>query len=129
MGARAFDADATAGGASQRASGILLAGSPLASARGLSHAGGTLGRCAGEVPMPPRGVKSAKRKRQYEHIKESAEARGTSTKRAKEIAARTVNKQRAESGQAKSAAKSGGSTGKGSGRRASGGAKKASKKR
>ena len=44
--------------------------------------------------MPPRGVKSAKRKRQYEHIKESARKQGRSTKRAKEIAARTVNKQR-----------------------------------
>jgi hypothetical protein len=55
--------------------------------------------------MPPRGVKSEKRKRQYEHIKESAQKRGRSTKRAKEIAARTVNKQRRESGQTKSAAK------------------------
>ena len=52
--------------------------------------------------MPPKGVKSAKRKRQYEHIKESAQKRGRSTKRAKEIAARTVNKQRAQSGQTKS---------------------------
>ena len=52
--------------------------------------------------MPPKGVKSPKRKRQYEHIKESAKKRGKSTKRAKEIAARTVNKQRAQSGQAKS---------------------------
>lgn len=43
----------------------------------------------------PRGVKSSKRARQYEHIKESAQKRGRSTKRAKEIAARTVNKQRA----------------------------------
>lgn len=51
--------------------------------------------------MPPRGVKSAKRKRQYEHIKESAKKRGRSTKRAKEIAARTVNKQRRQSGQTK----------------------------
>lgn len=51
--------------------------------------------------MPPRGVKSAKRKRQYEHIKESAKKRGRSTKRAKEIAARTVNKQRRKSGQTK----------------------------
>ena len=51
--------------------------------------------------MPPRGVKSPKRKRQYEHIKESAEERGASTKRAKEIAARTVNKQRREAGQTK----------------------------
>lgn len=52
--------------------------------------------------MPPRGVKSPKRKRQYEHIKESAEERGASTGRAKEIAARTVNKQRREAGQTKS---------------------------
>ncbi|HEX6314872.1 MAG TPA: hypothetical protein VFZ73_08435 [Gemmatimonadaceae bacterium] len=52
--------------------------------------------------MPPRGVKSPKRKRQYEHIKESAKKRGKSTKRAKEIAARTVNKQRRQSGQTKS---------------------------
>lgn len=52
--------------------------------------------------MPPRGVKSAKRKRQYEHIKESAQKRGRSPKRAQEIAARTVNKQRRESGQATS---------------------------
>jgi hypothetical protein len=55
--------------------------------------------------MPPRGVKSAKRERQYEHIKASAKKRGTSTKRAKEIAARTVNKQRAEAGQTKGSAK------------------------
>jgi len=52
--------------------------------------------------MPPRGVKSPKRKRQYEHIKESAKKRGRSTKRAKEIAARTVNKQRRKAGQTKS---------------------------
>jgi hypothetical protein len=52
--------------------------------------------------MPPRGVKSPKRKRQYEHIKKSAKKRGKSTKRAKEIAARTVNKQRRKSGQTKS---------------------------
>ena len=44
---------------------------------------------------------SKKRERQYEHIKESAEERGESTKRAKEIAARTVNKERARSGEAK----------------------------
>ena len=52
--------------------------------------------------MPPKGIKSPKRKRQYEHIKESAKKRGKSTRRAKEIAARTVNKQRAQSGQTKS---------------------------
>ena len=56
--------------------------------------------------MPPRGVKSAKRKRQYEHIKESAKKQGRSTKRAKEIAARTVNKQRAQAGQTKTRSKS-----------------------
>jgi hypothetical protein len=44
---------------------------------------------------------SPKRERQYEHIKDSAKKRGTSTKRAKEIAARTVNKQRAKSGETK----------------------------
>ncbi|MEU6117554.1 plasmid stabilization protein [Streptomyces sp. NPDC047117] len=48
---------------------------------------------------------NAKRERQYEHIKEGAEKRGTSTGRAKEIAARTVNKERARSGEAKSASK------------------------
>lgn len=48
---------------------------------------------------------SKKRERQYEHIKESAQDRGASTKRAKEIAARTVNKERARSGESKSAGK------------------------
>ncbi|MFE3183346.1 plasmid stabilization protein [Streptomyces violascens] len=52
----------------------------------------------------PRGS-SPKRERQYEHIKESAEERGESTKRAKEIAARTVNKERARSGESKTASK------------------------
>jgi hypothetical protein len=44
---------------------------------------------------------SNKRERQYEHIKESEKEQGRSTKRAKEIAARTVNKQRAQSGETK----------------------------
>jgi hypothetical protein len=44
---------------------------------------------------------SAKRERQYEHIKEGQKKRGTSTKRAKEIAARTVQKERARSGEAR----------------------------
>lgn len=48
---------------------------------------------------------SAKRERQYEHIKDSAKDRGASTKRAKEIAARTVNKNRAQSGESKEASK------------------------
>jgi hypothetical protein len=51
--------------------------------------------------MPPRGVKSAKRTRQYEKIKASAKKRGRSAKTAKRIAAATVNKQRAEAGEAK----------------------------
>jgi hypothetical protein len=52
----------------------------------------------------PRGS-SPKRERQYEHIKDSAKARGESTGRAEEIAARTVNKERARSGEAKTASK------------------------
>jgi hypothetical protein len=44
---------------------------------------------------------SPKRERQYEHVKDSAKKRGESEKRAKEIAARTVNKDRAQSGEAK----------------------------
>jgi hypothetical protein len=49
----------------------------------------------------PQEAWSAKRERQYEHIKDSQKKRGTSTKRAKEIAARTVNKERARSGEAR----------------------------
>jgi hypothetical protein len=45
---------------------------------------------------------SDKRERQYEHIKDSEKKQGKSTDRAKEIAARTVNKQRAKSGETKS---------------------------
>ncbi|MFD9292764.1 plasmid stabilization protein [Streptomyces sp. NPDC060030] len=48
---------------------------------------------------------SPKRERQYEHIKEGAEQRGTSEKRAAEIAARTVNKERARSGESESASR------------------------
>ncbi|MFG2192123.1 plasmid stabilization protein [Streptomyces sp. NPDC048639] len=46
-----------------------------------------------------------KRERQYEHIKEGQEERGASTRRAKEIAARTVNKERARSGESRSASR------------------------
>jgi hypothetical protein len=53
----------------------------------------------------PRGS-SAKRERQYEHIKDSAKSRGESTGRAEEIAARTVNKERARSGEARTASRS-----------------------
>ncbi|MEE1787049.1 plasmid stabilization protein [Streptomyces sp. SP17BM10] len=52
----------------------------------------------------PRGS-SPKRERQYEHIKESALDRGESEKRAKEIAARTVNKERARHGESKTASR------------------------
>ncbi|MYT28588.1 hypothetical protein [Streptomyces sp. MspMP-M5] len=48
---------------------------------------------------------SRKRERQYEHIKEGAEKRGESTERAKEIAARTVNKERARSGESRTASR------------------------
>src|SRR5437588_5684913 len=49
----------------------------------------------------PQSAWSAKRERQYEHIKESEKKQGRSTKRAKEIAARTVNKERARSGESR----------------------------
>jgi hypothetical protein len=52
----------------------------------------------------PRGA-SPKRERQYKHIKASAEQRGENPKRAEEIAARTVNKERARSGEAKTASR------------------------
>jgi len=48
---------------------------------------------------------SNKRERQYEHVKDSAKDRGESPKRAKEIAARTVNKNRAQSGESRQASK------------------------
>jgi hypothetical protein len=51
----------------------------------------------------PQQAWSKKRERQYEHIEESLEERGTPKKKAKEIAARTVNKERAQKGEAKSA--------------------------
>jgi hypothetical protein len=52
--------------------------------------------------MPPRGVKKGtKRARQYEHIKKSAKEQGASTDRAEEIAARTVNKERARAGESR----------------------------
>jgi hypothetical protein len=49
----------------------------------------------------PQKAWSAKRERQYEHIKDSEKEQGRSTKRAKEIAARTVNKERARAGEAR----------------------------
>jgi hypothetical protein len=54
----------------------------------------------------PQEAWSAKRERQYEHIKEGQKKQGTSTKRAKQIAAATVNKERARAGEAKSSSRS-----------------------
>ena len=52
--------------------------------------------------MPPRGVKKGtKRARQYERIKESQLDRGSSEGRAEEIAARTVNKEKARAGKSR----------------------------
>ena len=48
---------------------------------------------------------SAKRERQYEHIKDSLEDRGTTGDKAEEIAARTVNKERARAGEAKTSSR------------------------
>ena len=56
--------------------------------------------------MPPRGVeKGTKRERQYEAVKDSVKSRGASTARAEEIAARTVNKERARSGESRTASR------------------------
>jgi hypothetical protein len=52
--------------------------------------------------MPPRGIKKGtKRARQYEKIKRSQREQGRSEDRAEEIAARTVQKQRARSGESR----------------------------
>ena len=57
--------------------------------------------------MPPRGVKKgSKRARQYEHIKRSEKKSGRSEKRAEEIAARAVNKEKARSGESGSSSRS-----------------------
>ena len=54
--------------------------------------------------MPPKAW-SKKRERQYEHIKDSLEDRGTSEEKAAEIAARTVNKERARAGEARTSSR------------------------
>jgi hypothetical protein len=57
--------------------------------------------------MPPRGVKKdSKRARQYEHIKESQLDQGSSEDKAEEIAARTVNKERARAGESRQRSRS-----------------------
>ncbi len=53
----------------------------------------------------PQQAWSNKRERQYEHIKDSVKEQGASTKKAKEIAARTVNKERARSGEAQTSSR------------------------
>lgn len=54
----------------------------------------------------PRNAWNPKRERQYEHIKESLEERGRSEDTAEEIAARTVNKERARAGESRTASRS-----------------------
>jgi hypothetical protein len=70
------------------------------------------GQTRGETPdskeasMPPRGVKpGTKRARQYEHVKKSELEQGQSEDRAEEIAARTVNKERARAGESRTASR------------------------
>ena len=53
----------------------------------------------------PQNAWSPKRERQYEHIKESLKERGTGEDKAQEIAARTVNKDRAQAGEAREASR------------------------
>jgi hypothetical protein len=77
-----------------------------------------------EVRMPPRGVKSAKRKRQYEKIKASAKKRGRSNAVAERIAAATTNKTRRRKGETKGARKRSSSR-----KRSTGGRKRSSSKK
>jgi hypothetical protein len=53
----------------------------------------------------PQKAWNAKRERQYEHIKESLKDRGAKDDKAEEIAARTVNKERARAGESKTASR------------------------
>jgi hypothetical protein len=56
--------------------------------------------------MPPRGVtQGTKRARQYEHVKQSERQQGRSGRRAEEIAARTVNKEKARAGESRTRSK------------------------
>jgi DNA ligase D-like protein (predicted 3'-phosphoesterase) len=85
---RANDGDPVAERPESVVSGRRIEGKQLVAAKG------------GE--MPPRGVKKGtKRARQYEHIKKSQKQQGRSEERAEEIAARTVNKERARSGESR----------------------------
>jgi hypothetical protein len=53
----------------------------------------------------PQQAWSKKRERQYKHVKASVKERGASEKKAEEIAARTVNKERARTGEAKTSSR------------------------
>jgi hypothetical protein len=59
-----------------------------------------------EATAMPQRAWSAKRERQYEHIKEGLRDRGEGTDKAEEIAARTVNKERARAGEARQSSRS-----------------------
>jgi hypothetical protein len=57
--------------------------------------------------MPPRGIKKGtKRARQYEHVEKSEREQGRSPRRAREIAARTVQKERARAGESRQRSRS-----------------------
>jgi hypothetical protein len=60
---------------------------------------------ASRRPAMPQQAWNAKRERQYEHIKEGLKKRGNREDEAEEIAARTVNKDRARAGEAKQASR------------------------
>jgi hypothetical protein len=62
-------------------------------------------RPKGERLMAPKAW-NAKRERQYEHVRDSLESRGSSEREAEEIAARTVNKERARAGESKTSSRS-----------------------
>jgi hypothetical protein len=71
-----------------------------------AQAGSEPSKATPEVQMPPRGVKKdSKRGRQYEHIRASERKQGASESRAEEIAARTVNKERARSGESRTSSR------------------------
>jgi hypothetical protein len=56
--------------------------------------------------VPPRGIrKGTKLARQYEHVKESQQERGTGERRSEEIAARVVNKEKARPGRARTSSR------------------------
>ncbi|MCW3039110.1 MAG: hypothetical protein JWM31_1015 [Solirubrobacterales bacterium] len=68
--------------------------------------------------MPPNGVKKgSKRDRQYEHVKASLKDQGTPEAKAEEIAARTVNKEKARHGESRTASRSSTGDGLSSGQR------------